>query len=120
MATQITGRADVFIDANKMGTVAGGTIKYGGEVRESVQGQFNLLGYKVTGVNPGGVDIEIAHTANLDTDDFDVTGAVLTIITDTGAVFLVNNATRVGDPPELNVDAGTITVTIEGDASIEI
>lgn len=117
---QLTGRAEVFINAIKMGTVAGGTVNYGGEVREIVQGQFKPLGYKVTGVNPGGVELEIAHDSSLSTSDFDVTDATVMISLDTGPIFLITQATRTGDPPSLDVEAGTISVTIEGQVSIEI
>ena len=95
-------------------------MKYGGEVRESVQGQFDLLGFKVTGVAPGGVDIEVAHDAALKTKDFDVTDANVTVVLDTGPTFLITKATRVGDPPELNVESGTISLKLEGQVSIEL
>jgi hypothetical protein len=36
------------------------------------------------------------------------------LVTDTGSVFLVTQATRVGDPPELDAGAGTISVSLEG------
>lgn len=117
---QLTGRAEFFINSIKMGTVAGGTINYGGEVREMVQGQFNVLGYKVTGINPGGIEIEIAHDSSLSTSDFDVTDATVMVSLDTGPIFLITQATRTGDPPVLNVESGTISVTIEGNASLEI
>ena len=41
---QLTGRAKIFINSIKMGTVAGGTLKYGGEVRESVQVSLTCSG----------------------------------------------------------------------------
>lgn len=117
---QLTGRAEFFINGIKMGTVAGGTINYGGEVREIVQGQFRPLGYKVTGVAPGGAELEIAHDASLSTSDFDVTDATVLISTDTGPVFLITQATRTGDPPVLSVESGTISVTLEGQVAIEL
>lgn len=116
---QLTGRAEFFINGTKMGTVAGGTLKYGGEVRESVNGQFDLLGFKVTGFAPGGATLEIAHKAGLKARDFDVTDATIMIALDSGPVFLVNNASRIGDPPEIDFESSTISLDFEGEAAVE-
>ncbi len=116
--TQLTGRAEFFIDSVKMGTVAGGTIKHGGEVREIVQGQFKPLGYKVTGVAPGGVELEIADQAGLKVSSFDITDGTVMVSVDTGGIYVITEATRTGDPPELNVDSGTWSVTIEGQVAL--
>lgn len=117
---QITGRAEVFINSIKMGTVAGGTVNYGGEVREIVQGQFKPLGYKVTGVNPGGVELEIAHDASLSLSDYDITDGTVMVSLDTGEIIVITQATRTGDPPSIDVEAGTVSVTIEGQVAISI
>ena len=111
---QLTGRAEVFINNIKMGTTEGPTVMFGGEVRETVKGQFKPQGYKVTDVAPGGASMVIAHGPSVDVSDFDVTDATLMLVTDTGSVFLVTQATRVGDPPELDAGAGTISVSLEG------
>lgn len=117
--SQLTGRSEIFINSIKMGTVAGGTIKQGGEVREIVQGQYKPLGYKVTGVMPGGVELEIADQAGLKTSDFDVTDGTVMVSVDTGGIYVITEATRTGDPPELNIDSGTWNVTIEGQVALK-
>ena len=111
---QVLGRAEYFVNSIKMGTIAGGTIDVGGEVRETVRGQFGPLGYKVTDVAPGAAEFEVASTSDLDLADLDVTEATVVIITDTGDTYLIVNATRVGDPLSVAVDAGTISVRLAG------
>ena len=112
---QLTGRGEFFINSIKMATIAGGSVDAGGEVRETVRGQFGPLGYKVVDVAPGAVEIEIAHSADVDIrNDLDVTDATVIGIMDTGTTFLIVNATRVGDPLTLNVESGTISARYEG------
>ena len=117
---QLTGRSEIFINSIKMGTVAGGKVMHGGEVREIVQGQFKPLGYKVTGVAPGGVELEIADSASVRVSDFDVTDGTVMVSVDTGGIYVITGATRTGDPPILDVASGTYSITIEGQVALEI
>ena len=111
---QVLGRADFFVNMDKQPTISGGTIELGGEVRETVRGQFGPLGYKVVDVAPGAAEIEVAVRSDTDFADLDVTEATVVIITDTGNTFLIINATRVGDPLQVNVESGTVSVRYEG------
>lgn len=111
---KITGRGEVFINGIKMGNTESPTVKFGGEIRETVMGPYEILGHKVTGIAAGGVDLTIAHISGLSSDDFDVVDANVIVIMDSGVSFIITQATRVGDPPELDGAAGTITVSLEG------
>ena len=117
---QVLGRGELFINGTKVANVEGGTVDRGGEVRETVQGQFEPIGYKVTAVAPGAVEADIAVTADLSLADLDVTEATVLYVTDIGKAFLITNANRIGDPLSVNVDEGTVSVRYEGKVSREI
>ena len=117
---QVLGRGRLFLDGDLLATVEGGTIDTGGEVRETVQGQFGPLGYKVTSVAPGAVEADVAVTADLKISGLDLVGATVLYVSDIGKAFLIVQANRVGDPLQVNVDDGTVSVRYEGQVSTEI
>lgn len=120
MATQLTGRAEIFLNGSVVRAIGGAKLTLGGEVRETVQGAFGPAGYKVSGVNPGAVEWEEAHGVDTDLSALDAAGVTVQFHTDTGSVFLVNNAVRIGDPLEIDGENGTIPVRFEGDPAVQV
>ena len=120
MATQLTGRAEIYLNGAKTRAISGAKLTIGGEIRETQPGAFQVAGYRVTGFAPGAVEWEEAHAADTDLAALDAVGVTVQFHADTGGIWLVNNATRVGDPLEIDGESGTISVRFEGDPAEQV
>ena len=91
----------------------------GGEQRESVMGADTMHGVKVTRV-PGFIEGEVTDSAELSLFDLKhVKDATITLTLESGKVFVLPEATQVGDA-NANTEEGNISVRFEGPKGDEI
>lgn len=115
---QFIGKAEIFVDGEKLPSVETAKLKTGGVKREKVEGPFGLAGFKEM-FEGSEVTVPLQLQKGQEHWAFKVkemTNVTIHIELDTGAKWIVTNA-FCEDAPDVDFDGGKVEVTFAGNAA---
>ena len=108
---QVTGRAIIRVNGRELRTLDGATLNPGGVTREAMKGGGKVHGYREEDVEPT-MSCKVAHTAETSLKELaDIVDATVIFETDTGRRFIMREAWT-SEPPELDADAGAVSLAM--------
>lgn len=108
---QVTGRAYVNVNGQRLRSKPGAKLKFGGVEREPVVGDDSVHGYSEKLTAPS-VECTISHTADTNLQELQATtSATVTFETDTGKTFLLQEAWTAN---ALELTNGEVAITFNG------